>query len=73
VVHPIAPPDTTLESLRGTDDYEMAKSMIEAFRDAVNDCNKVGKYGLAIYRWLSGSNHETKVSEFKKNDLFFEM
>ena len=62
LVHPVAPAGVTLGMLKGTPDYEMGKRMIQAFHDALNDCDKPGKYGLAKYPWLSDKDHVTKVS-----------
>lgn len=55
LVHPMVPKFTTLQSLKGTSDYEMGKEMVEAFRASVTptDCDETGKYGLAVYNWLA--------------------
>ena len=74
LVHPVAPWYLKLKMLKGTPDYEMGKGMIEAFIEAADSCNKVGKYGLALYPWLSAKDHETMVSLnekiFKEDPLF---
>ena len=70
LVHPVAPAGVTLRMLDGTPDYEMAKRMILAFREALSGCDELGKYGLATYPWLSEKDHITKVSFKAKKSTF---
>ena len=59
LVHPVVPVGTTLEMLKGTPDYEMGLTMIEAFREGVTeaDCEETGVYGYAMYPWMAADQH----------------
>lgn len=59
--HPVVPTGTTLGSLKGTPDYELGKSKINAFIDATSGCDEVGKFALADYEWLSADDIATPV------------
>lgn len=58
--HPVAPHGLKLGDLTGTPDYDMAKQMIEAFKEALS-CDDDGDTNVVTFEWLSEFDYVTPV------------
>lgn len=58
--HPLVPAGTTLSQLEGTPDYDMAKGLVDAWREAL-ECNDEKVFNLASYDWLSSVDGSSMV------------